>query len=94
MGKCFEALLLGSVGFGLGVLVYAILGELGAYYFSASRGARRLTCAPTDLCSHAADSPTGQGFVFAIWVYLAALVRFGGPKYISFYLVRRSLALQ
>ncbi|BGP28691.1 hypothetical protein JCM10296v2_000427 [Rhodotorula toruloides] len=61
MGKCFEALLLGSVGFGLGVLVYAILGEL-------------------------ADSPTGQGFIFAIWVYLAALVRFGGPKYISFYL--------
>ncbi|GAA6047795.1 hypothetical protein JCM3770_004648 [Rhodotorula araucariae] len=32
------------------------------------------------------DAPTGQGFVFAIWVYLAALVRFGGPKYISFYL--------
>ncbi|BGP21516.1 transmembrane protein [Rhodotorula toruloides] len=61
MGKCFEALLLGSVGFGLGVLVYAILGEV-------------------------ADSPTGQGFIFSIWVYLAALVRFGGPKYISFYL--------
>lgn len=32
------------------------------------------------------DSPTSQGFIFAIWVYLAALVRFGGPTYISFYL--------
>ncbi|GAA5857131.1 hypothetical protein JCM8547_007978 [Rhodosporidiobolus lusitaniae] len=32
------------------------------------------------------DSPTGQGFIFAIFVYLSALVRFGGPKYISFYL--------
>ncbi|GAA5932493.1 hypothetical protein JCM3775_005935 [Rhodotorula graminis] len=60
-GRCFQALLLGTAGLGVGCLVYAILGEL-------------------------ADSPTGQGFVFAIWVYLAALVRFGGPKYISFYL--------
>ncbi|GAA5968646.1 hypothetical protein JCM8115_003668 [Rhodotorula mucilaginosa] len=33
-----------------------------------------------------AHAPTAQGFVFAAWVYLAALVRFGGPKYISFYL--------
>ncbi|BGP12619.1 hypothetical protein JCM10213_008755 [Rhodosporidiobolus nylandii] len=31
-------------------------------------------------------SPTGQGFIFAIYVYGAALVRYGGPKYISFYL--------
>ncbi|CEQ38838.1 SPOSA6832_00288 [Sporobolomyces salmonicolor] len=36
-------------------------------------------------CSH---SPTGQGFVFALYVYLSALVRFSGAKYISFYLVR------
>ncbi|GAA5951640.1 hypothetical protein JCM21900_000535 [Sporobolomyces salmonicolor] len=34
-------------------------------------------------CSH---SPTGQGFVFALYVYLSALVRFSGAKYISFYL--------
>lgn len=33
-----------------------------------------------------AHAPTAQGFVFAAWVYCAALVRFGGPKYISFYL--------
>ncbi|GAA5898692.1 hypothetical protein JCM6882_000900 [Rhodosporidiobolus microsporus] len=32
------------------------------------------------------DSPTGQGFIFAIHVYCSALVRYGGPKYISFYL--------
>ncbi|BGP36620.1 hypothetical protein JCM10450v2_000510 [Rhodotorula kratochvilovae] len=60
-GRCFQALILGIAGLSIGVLVYAILGELS-------------------------DAPTGQGFVFAIWVYLAALVRFGGPKYISFYL--------
>ncbi|GAA5922333.1 uncharacterized protein JCM15063_003269 [Sporobolomyces koalae] len=61
MGKCFQAVILGSAGLGLGVLVYAILGEAGA-------------------------SPTGQGFVFALFVYLLALVRFSGAKYISFYL--------
>ncbi|GAA5872260.1 hypothetical protein JCM3774_003328 [Rhodotorula dairenensis] len=60
-GKCFQAVTLGGLGLGLGVLVYAILGFL-------------------------AHAPTAQGFVFAAWVYLAALVRFGGPKYISFYL--------
>ncbi|GAA5865035.1 hypothetical protein JCM1840_005715 [Sporobolomyces johnsonii] len=32
------------------------------------------------------NSPTGQGFVFALYVYLSALVRFSGAKYISFYL--------
>lgn len=32
------------------------------------------------------DSPTGQGFIFALHVYCSALVRYGGPKYISFYL--------
>ncbi|GAA6006426.1 hypothetical protein JCM10207_004930 [Rhodosporidiobolus poonsookiae] len=61
MGKCFQALVLGSAGLALGVLVYAVLGWLN-------------------------DSPTGQGFIFAIYVYGAALVRYGGPKYISFYL--------
>lgn len=34
----------------------------------------------------AAHAPTAQGFVFAAWVYCAALVRYGGPKYIPFYL--------
>ncbi|GAA5992012.1 hypothetical protein JCM10908_000697 [Rhodotorula pacifica] len=60
-GKCAQAVTLGGLGLGLGVLVYAILGFL-------------------------AHAPTAQGFVFAAWVYIAALVRFGGPKYISFYL--------
>ncbi|GJN91517.1 hypothetical protein Rhopal_004540-T1 [Rhodotorula paludigena] len=63
------AIILGLAGLGIGVLVYAILGEL-------------------------AHSPTGQGFVFAAWVYLAALVRFGGPKYISFYLYGVIFAFQ
>ncbi|GAA6039040.1 hypothetical protein JCM8097_000169 [Rhodosporidiobolus ruineniae] len=60
-GKCFQAILLGTAGLAIGVLVYAILGWLS-------------------------DAPTGQGFIFAIFVYGAALVRFSGPKYISFYL--------
>ena len=38
----------------------------------------------------ASDSPTGQGFIFAAFVYLLALVRYSGAKYISFYLVRSS----
>ncbi|GAA6007325.1 hypothetical protein JCM11491_003089 [Sporobolomyces phaffii] len=38
------------------------------------------------ILGEAGNSPTGQGFVFAIFVYLLALVRFSGPKYISFYL--------
>jgi len=33
--------------------------------------------------SHA---PVAQGFVFALFVYLMALVRAYGPKYIAFYL--------
>lgn len=32
----------------------------------------------------------GQGFIFAILVYFAALVRHQGARYISFYLVRHS----
>lgn len=35
----------------------------------------------------ASSSPTGQGFIFAAFVYLLALVRYSGAKYISFYLV-------
>ncbi|SCZ90896.1 BZ3500_MvSof-1268-A1-R1_Chr1-3g02359 [Microbotryum saponariae] len=31
-------------------------------------------------------APLAQGFVFALWVYLVALVRALGPKYISFFL--------
>ncbi|GAA5876090.1 hypothetical protein JCM16303_007018 [Sporobolomyces ruberrimus] len=61
MGKCFQAVLLGTAGLALGVLVYAILGE-------------------------ASSSPTAQGFIFAFFVWLLALVRFSGAKYISFYL--------
>ncbi|GAA5969341.1 hypothetical protein JCM11641_007557 [Rhodosporidiobolus odoratus] len=61
MGKCFQALILGGAGLGLGTFVYALLGW-------------------------SSGSPTGQGFIFAIYVYLSALVRYGGPKYISFYL--------
>ncbi|GAA6062409.1 hypothetical protein JCM10212_006195 [Sporobolomyces blumeae] len=38
------------------------------------------------ILGEAAGSPTGQGFIFALFVYLAALVRFSGAKYISFYL--------
>ncbi|GAA5827522.1 hypothetical protein JCM5353_001354 [Sporobolomyces roseus] len=34
----------------------------------------------------ASSSPTGQGFIFAAFVYLLALVRYSGAKYISFYL--------
>lgn len=33
-------------------------------------------------------APVAQGFVFAVYVYGAALVRAGGAKFISFYLVR------
>ncbi|GAA5896960.1 uncharacterized protein JCM6883_007067 [Sporobolomyces salmoneus] len=61
MGKCFQAVLLGTAGLALGVLCYAILGEAG-------------------------NSATGQGFIFAMFCYFLALVRYSGAKYISFYL--------
>ncbi|GAA5995637.1 hypothetical protein JCM5350_001633 [Sporobolomyces pararoseus] len=38
------------------------------------------------ILGEAGHSPTGQGFIFALCVYLLALVRYGGAKYISFYL--------
>ncbi|KAM0755341.1 hypothetical protein T439DRAFT_1000 [Meredithblackwellia eburnea MCA 4105] len=41
-----------------------------------------------------AGSPVGQGFVFALLMYLVALVRFQGPKWISFYLFSALFAIQ
>ncbi|SCV68777.1 BQ2448_898 [Microbotryum intermedium] len=53
-----------------GVVVYVILATL-------------CECNPTPKASYA---PVAQGFVFALWVYLVALVRALGSKYISFFL--------
>lgn len=83
LGACARAIIYGTAGISGGIVLFTILAQLGQHFVQ-----RALESLADWLDVHAGAQPAAQGIIFAVGVYLAALVRFDGNKWISFYLVR------